>query len=126
VGLLLLRATVGFAAVIQGGAFFANRDSASVEAWVAGFLMALSGILVLIGFLTPAASTLVALGTLAIACSWGPMSDINQSRGPLPAILVTVISAAMVLLGPGAFSVDSRLFGRREIIIPHVPRPPGG
>jgi hypothetical protein len=25
---------------------------------------------------------------------------------------------ALILIGPGAFSVDARLFGRREIIIP--------
>jgi hypothetical protein len=31
---------------------------------------------------------------------------------------VTVISIALVCLGPGAFSLDARLFGRREIIIP--------
>jgi hypothetical protein len=27
-------------------------------------------------------------------------------------------------LGPGAFSLDARLFGRREIIIPPAPRRP--
>jgi len=28
---------------------------------------------------------------------------------------------AIIILGPGAFSVDSRLFGRREVIIPSPP-----
>jgi hypothetical protein len=28
-----------------------------------------------------------------------------------------------MLLGPGALSVDARLFGRREIVIPHQPQP---
>jgi hypothetical protein len=31
---------------------------------------------------------------------------------------------AVVFLGPGAFSLDARLFGRREIIIPPVSRSP--
>jgi hypothetical protein len=31
---------------------------------------------------------------------------------------------AITLLGPGAFSLDARLFGRREIIIPEAARPP--
>jgi hypothetical protein len=34
------------------------------------------------------------------------------------------MSAALVLLGPGAFSLDARLFGRREIIIPEGGRSP--
>jgi uncharacterized membrane protein YphA (DoxX/SURF4 family) len=33
-------------------------------------------------------------------------------------ILATTIAVSIALLGPGAFSVDARLFGRREIIIP--------
>ena len=31
---------------------------------------------------------------------------------------LAIICIALALLGPGAFSVDARLFGRREIIIP--------
>jgi hypothetical protein len=31
-------------------------------------------------------------------------------------------SAALALLGPGAYSMDARLFGRREIVLPHSDR----
>jgi hypothetical protein len=34
------------------------------------------------------------------------------------------MAAAIGLLGPGAFSVDARLFGHRRIIIPRAPYPP--
>jgi hypothetical protein len=36
--------------------------------------------------------------------------------------LIVVIAISLALLAPGAFSVDSRLFGRREIVIPKSPR----
>jgi hypothetical protein len=35
-------------------------------------------------------------------------------------VLLTVIA----LLGPGAFSIDARMFGRREILIPNPSRSP--
>jgi hypothetical protein len=37
---------------------------------------------------------------------------------PTVGVFVLVMTAALILLGPGAFSVDSYLFGRREIVIP--------
>jgi hypothetical protein len=30
----------------------------------------------------------------------------------------------IALLGPGAFSIDARMFGRREILITHASRSP--
>jgi hypothetical protein len=36
---------------------------------------------------------------------------------------VIVMSVAIAFLGPGAFSVDCRLFGRRVIVIPYPSRP---
>ncbi len=36
-----------------------------------------------------------------------------------------LVSLALALLGPGAFSLDARLFGRREIIIPRRSNPSG-
>jgi hypothetical protein len=37
---------------------------------------------------------------------------------PPATIFLIVMAATVLLLGPGAFSLDSRLFGRREIVIP--------
>jgi hypothetical protein len=39
-------------------------------------------------------------------------------RDGVASLFVVAVAAAIILLGPGAFSVDCFLFGRREIIIP--------
>jgi hypothetical protein len=36
---------------------------------------------------------------------------------------VLSIASAAMLLGPGAHSLDARIFGRREVIIPKATRP---
>ena len=46
------------------------------------------------------------------------MIGANNHINALAAFNLAAMSAALVLLGPGAFSLDARLFGRREIIIP--------
>jgi hypothetical protein len=48
------------------------------------------------------------------------MTGANNHISASAAFNLAAISAALVLLGPGAFSLDARLFGRREIIIPEV------
>lgn len=39
-------------------------------------------------------------------------------RSKAETVLAACLASALVCLGPGAFSVDARLFGRREINIP--------
>jgi hypothetical protein len=34
------------------------------------------------------------------------------------ALYATIMAIATAFLGPGAFSLDARMFGRREIVIP--------
>ena len=111
--------------MIQGVVYLADRVSPTFEIWAVGVVMIASGVSLLIGFLTPIVSVLVALGTLGIALLWFPQPTPNLFNAPLPAALVVIVSAAVAFLGPGTASVDRRLFGRREIIIPHTPRPPG-
>jgi hypothetical protein len=74
--------------------------------------------------LTPFACVVVGLYSVGVAVSGfqatAPPGFAAGSSLPLD----VVMTAALVLTGPGAFSLDARLFGRREIIIPPPPRPP--
>jgi uncharacterized membrane protein YphA (DoxX/SURF4 family) len=101
-GLLLLRLVLGAGAILQGTRFLGVGAP-----WFGAFAIA-NGTLLLIGLMTPIASALIGLGALDIAFS--------QSRWtPLAGVIHAI---AIALLGPGAMSIDARLFGRREIIIP--------
>jgi hypothetical protein len=74
-----------------------------------------------LGFLTPGAG--VAAGILCLAGIALPdLATSGGPRGAAAAALLATLSAAVALVGPGAFSVDARLFGRREIILPRASR----
>jgi uncharacterized membrane protein YphA (DoxX/SURF4 family) len=73
---------------------------------------------IFVGFLTPAANAAATVGYLMTGVSSFLMTEANHHISALAAFNLAAISAALVLLGPGAFSLDARLFGRREIIIP--------
>jgi uncharacterized membrane protein YphA (DoxX/SURF4 family) len=123
-GLLLLRAAIGVTTIIQGGLYLADLDNLTVEAATVGLVAITTGVLLLVGFLTPVAGALVGLGTLGIGLAWFPAAARNLFDAKLPTVFAVIISAAIVFLGPGALSIDARLFGRREIIIPPISRLP--
>ena len=111
-------------ALVQGGFYLAGRNASTFGIWNAGLAGSLSGASLLIGFLTPVAGALVGLGGAGIALSWFPALTPNLLDSRLAAIFVVIMAAAIVFLGPGAFSLDSYLFGRREIVIPPASRSP--
>jgi uncharacterized membrane protein YphA (DoxX/SURF4 family) len=121
VGMLLLRAAVGAAVAVQGGACLVEGDNLRLWAWVAGLLAVACGVSLLTGFLTPLASILAGLGGASVALSWIPAPTPNFFNDKLAIIFAIIMAAATFLIGPGAFSLDARLFGRREIIIPPIP-----
>lgn len=123
VGLLLLRTAVGLTAVAQGGVYLSSRDDSSLWAWAAGLLALATGSSMLVGFLTPFACILLGLGSTAMAFSSSTAYTDNLLHGGLFLLFVVGMAAATALLGPGAYSLDARLFGRREIIIPQAPHP---
>ena len=69
---------------------------------------AIAGIFLLAGLWTPFAGTAV-----AVAEGWIVFS---QSADPWTHFLLAVLGAGLALLGPGAWSVDARLFGRRVFV----------
>jgi putative oxidoreductase len=66
-----------------------------------------TGMLVLAGLWTPIAGILVAVLAL-----WNIFS---QPGDPWTNIMLATLGSALALLGPGAWSIDARLFGWRRI-----------
>jgi hypothetical protein len=116
-GLLLLRGAVGGTLLVLGGTCLAYAGQAGWWSLAVGLLAAASGTSLLIGFLTPL-GVLAGLVSIGLALSWPPLGTPVLLNGKLAALLVVVAAAAVALLGPGALSLDARLFGRREISIP--------
>jgi uncharacterized membrane protein YphA (DoxX/SURF4 family) len=118
VGLLLLRATAAFGLIGQGIAYIGDQHDRGALIAVAAALMIGFGALLLIGSLTRFAAVAGGIASAASLFSWFPTPRIGIFQTDITAVLAIVIVAALMCLGSGAFSVDARLFGRREVIIP--------
>lgn len=121
--MLLLRATVGVTAILYGGFDLNGGVHSGWGPKAFGLFAILCGGALLIGLFTPVAGSLVALGSAGIALSGilAPTPNLPDSNFfdlQLSSLFIAIMAAVAVLLGPGAYSLDSRLFGRREIIIP--------
>jgi uncharacterized membrane protein YphA (DoxX/SURF4 family) len=118
-----MRLTVALSATVQGVNALIDSPTQPLS-WVIGLPEILVGLALLIGFLTPIAGASASLGSLATGISWLMAYGRDAHEKAVTAIYLSVISVAITLLGPGAISLDARLFGRREIIIPEASRPP--
>ncbi len=123
-GLLLLRVVVAVALVGHGILCLQSSDRVTLAVSLPLGLLLLSGFCLLIGFLTPILSLLACLESLGIAFSWGPLQLMTPLESKLALLPIIAIAGAIALLGPGAFSIDARLFGWKEIVIPPACRPP--
>jgi len=107
-GLVLLRAAVAIPLVRQG---IAGLLTASPPALVIPQLVAAgAAVLLLVGLWTPVAGVLLAAAELCLTFS--------HPIDPWRHILLGAFGVALAMLGPGAWSVDARLFGRKRIQIP--------
>ncbi len=102
-GLLLLRLAEGIPSVVEG----------ATNAWKSGAALAaiphavdiVSGLLLLAGFWTPIGGVLQALVEF---------SNVLAGAGYEHAVRA-LIGLSVAMLGPGAWSIDARLFGRKRI-----------
>jgi hypothetical protein len=122
IALLVLRLVVGGLSSLQAGLLIGGSHAIGILATLAAIPIAIAGSVLMIGFLTPIMSVLVCLAEAGIllTCPHMPLL-LFDSR--MAAFEFVVMSAVLVVLGPGAISLDARLFGRREVVIREPPRP---
>jgi uncharacterized membrane protein YphA (DoxX/SURF4 family) len=70
-----------------------------------------AGLLLLVGLWTPVGGVLVTIVEL-----WIVLSRVGD---PLVPLMLATLGATLAMIGPGAWSIDARLFGRKHI------EPPG-
>jgi uncharacterized membrane protein YphA (DoxX/SURF4 family) len=74
---------------------------------------AIAGVFLATGLWTPVIGTLITLDELWIALSrYSPLQG-----GPWIHVLLAVLTAGVAMLGPGAWSIDARLYGRKRFDI---------
>lgn len=104
IALLLLRVSLA-AAILDGGPGCLTPAVGPII-WVA---LAAQSLLLCIGFMTPVVAV--------INCALELLSLLVATHADMRIIAMSSLNAAAIaLLGPGAYSLDARLFGRRLIV----------
>ena len=117
IGLLFLRAAIGVRLILEGSACMLDPQGLHLGAYFPGLFTVGAGIAFVLGFLTPLVAGVSAVGLSAIWLCHPAWASSFNSLLSLHTIAVTI---AILLIGPGAISLDSHFFGRRKIIIPRV------
>jgi hypothetical protein len=106
VALIILRSVVAVTLIVE-------THKLSTLGWphVLDALVALVGLFLFLGLLTPYCAALCCLLELAFLVANGISNGFQLGMSALTA-------ASMVALGPGAYSLDARFFGRKLIKIP--------
>jgi len=106
-GLLLLRVAVAIVGIVLGAGEITSHAEPGFGNYVRGVIGVAGGVSLVLGLLTPVAAVAIDAAVL-----WMGL----RCRLCFGLLLASTVS--LLLQGPGAFSLDARLFGWREIIIP--------
>jgi putative oxidoreductase len=109
-GLLLQRLAVGILVILDGiTALMGTAGTAQHVLATLLIIAAIAGVFLLIGLWTPIAGALIAATEL-----WIALRGTDHLRST---ILLASLGIALAILGPGALSIDSLLYGRKRLDI---------
>ncbi|MFC0166973.1 hypothetical protein ACFFKC_02680 [Pseudoduganella danionis] len=107
-GLLILRVVVALQLMAVGGTC-ARPVLGTLMSWLAQLM----AVLLCIGIATPVLALLyAAVASYCLLDHWSAPPPVLVMYG-----LIIANSVALALLGPGAYSLDAQLFGRRLIVV---------
>ena len=113
-GLLFIRIAAGAALITDGAERIYSGQH--IGLLTLAVLTIADGVLLTAGFWT------VLVGFVALALS--VFDVLIYHEGPCPAILLACMGAGVAFVGPGALSIDARLFGLKRIDIDKLGGPP--
>lgn len=108
IGLLLQRFLTSMALIHWGIHHWGEAQRSALV--VLHLVGAAAGILLLVGLWTPVVGTLIAVVEILIALS--------SAADPWTSVPLATLGATLAMIGPGAWSIDARLFGRKQMQIP--------
>ena len=104
-GLLLQRVLTSVVLLYFGGTHL--TETTSLGPSLPHLFAALAGMLLLFGLWTPLAGTAIAIVEVWIFLA--------RSGNPLIAIMLVNLGATVAMIGPGVWSIDAQLYGRKHI-----------
>lgn len=107
--LLLLRLSVAAHASVECVLVLQNANDLPI--WAGSTVLLVAAILGL-GYLTPIVSLLSASAGALLSLHLGMLPNADS-------VFLLIDGIVVAMLGPGAYSVDARLFGRRVVVLTH-------
>ena len=106
-GLLLLRFVCS--CLVMAAAIATFVEKSQTLTLILQSIACAAALLLLAGLWTPIAGVAIAVLEL-----W---TTVSRTNGMENAVLLATLGAALAVLGPGSYSVDAKLFGRKRILI---------
>jgi uncharacterized membrane protein YphA (DoxX/SURF4 family) len=106
-GILLLRFLAGGALIYRGITATSEVHNELVVLQAVG---GAAGLLILGGLWTPVVGLLAGILEVFIGLSHPASHSL--------ALIVAIVSISLAMIGPGAFSIDARLYGRKQLLPP--------
>lgn len=126
VGFLILRTTAGVGTAILGGILVSRLGAIGISQFsyfshlILGVLLISGSVFLILGLMLPFASVAAAACLVLAAFIMLTATDPPPGKrfGWIALVMLISITITLIFLGPGAYSIDARLYGQRRIYIP--------
>lgn len=114
----MLRIALGISLLVEGIALLSDWRGTPGLMTLVALISVSAGIALQLGYSVRRGAIAGAAAVIAVHFFSRHGERLNLFSFRIACFLAISIAIALVFLGPGAFSIDARRFGRREIVIP--------